>query len=198
MPNALERDHDRDEDDGEDGQQDGQGNLVRRLLPVGALDQRDHAVEERLSALGRDTYHDPVREHPGSASDRRSIASRFPDDRRRLAGDGRFVDRGDALDDLAVGGDQVVGLADDDVSLVQLGGRYQLLGPVGVDRRASVSERIRRRVSACALPRPSAIASAKLAKITVRKSQTVMDQVKAEGWAMASMKVTMAPPARRT
>ncbi len=65
--------------------------------------------------------------------------------------------------------------------------------PSALSRRASVSERILRRVSACALPRPSAIASAKLAKITVRKSQTVMDQVKVDGWAIASTKVTTVP-----
>ena len=37
------------------------------------------------------------------------------------------------------------------------------------------------------------MASAKLAKITVRKSQTVMDQVKIDGWAIASTKVTTVP-----
>ena len=41
-----------------------------------------------------------------------------------------------------------------------------------------VSERIRRRANACALPRPSAMASAKLAKNTVRNSQMVIDQLK--------------------
>ena len=65
--------------------------------------------------------------------------------------------------------------------------------PSGLRRRASVSERMRRRVSACALPRPSAIASAKLAKITVRNSQMVMDQVNTDGWAIASKKVTTDP-----
>ena len=65
--------------------------------------------------------------------------------------------------------------------------------PSALSRRAAVSERILRRVSACALPRPSAIASAKLAKITVRKSQIVIDQLKVEGWAIASTKVTMEP-----
>jgi hypothetical protein len=37
------------------------------------------------------------------------------------------------------------------------------------------------------------MASAKLAKITVRNSQMVMDQVKVPGWAMASMKVMTVP-----
>ena len=35
------------EDDGQADQQDVQRNLVRRLLPLGALDQRDHAIKER-------------------------------------------------------------------------------------------------------------------------------------------------------
>ena len=48
-------------------------------------------------------------------------------------------------------------------------------------RRASVSERILRSVSAWALPRPSAMASAKLAKRTVRKSQIVIDHVNVPG-----------------
>src|SRR6202050_1472857 len=65
--------------------------------------------------------------------------------------------------------------------------------PSAFSRRASVSERILRRVSAWALPRPSAMASAKLAKITVRKSQIVIDQVKTDVWAIASTKMTIEP-----
>jgi len=65
--------------------------------------------------------------------------------------------------------------------------------PSGSSLRASVSERILRKVSAWALPRPSAIASAKLAKRTVKTSQTVIDQVKMPGWAIASMKVMIEP-----
>ena len=42
-----------------------------------------------------------------------------------------------------------------------------------VSLRASISRRMRRRVSAWALPRPSATASAKLAKSTVIQSQSV-------------------------
>ena len=36
------------------GQQDVERDLVRRLLPLGALDQRDHPVEERLAGIRRD------------------------------------------------------------------------------------------------------------------------------------------------
>ena len=49
--------------------------------------------------------------------------------------------------------------------------------PSDVRRRASVSERILRNVSAWALPRPSAMASAKFANKTVNISQIVIDQL---------------------
>ena len=118
---------------------------------------------------------DPVGEHLRAAGDRRAVAAGLADHRRGLAGDGRLVDRGDALDDLAVGGDEVARLADDEVALARARRRRRGSSvPSAFSRRASVSERILRSVSACALPRPSAIASAKLAKRTVRNSQTVM------------------------
>jgi hypothetical protein len=48
-----------------------------------------------------------------------------------------------------------------------------LSSPAAVSRRASDSLRMRRSVFACALPRPSATASAKLANTTVNHSQMV-------------------------
>src|SRR5579875_968913 len=50
--------------------------------------------------------------------------------------------------------------------------------PSSRTRLAMVSERALRRVSACALPRPSAMASAKLAKSTVNQSQRVICRLK--------------------
>ena len=41
------------EDDRHAGQQDVERDLVRRLLALGALDQRDHPVEERLARVRR-------------------------------------------------------------------------------------------------------------------------------------------------
>src|SRR5271166_3160354 len=52
--------------------------------------------------------------------------------------------------------------------------------PFGSRRLASVSERALRRVSACALPRPSAMASAKFANSTVNQSQSVICRLKAK------------------
>src|SRR5208283_3428961 len=110
---------------------DRQGELVRRLLAVGAFHEGDHAVEEGLSRLGGDLDDDAVGEHPGASGDGGPVTARLPDDGRRLSGDGRFVDRGDAVDDLAVGGDQVSGLADDEVAPGELRGGDLQLGAVG-------------------------------------------------------------------
>ncbi len=60
----LQRDDGEQEDDRQPGEQDRQRDLVRGLLPVGALDERDHPVEERLARLGRDLHDDLVAEHP--------------------------------------------------------------------------------------------------------------------------------------
>ena len=106
-----------------------------------------------------------------------AVAAGLADDGRRLAGDGRLVDGGDALDDVTVAGDDVAGLADDQVADAQLGAGHLLLGlAVRRSRRATVSVLALRRVSACALPRPSATASARLAKITVSQSQALIAQ----------------------
>ena len=100
-----------EEDDGERGQQDGQRDLVRRLLALGALDHRDHAIEKGLARIGGDAHVQPVGQHPRAAGDGAAIAAGLADHRRGLAGDGALVDRGDAPDDLAVARDRVAGLA---------------------------------------------------------------------------------------
>ena len=56
-----------------------------------------------------------------------------------------------------------------------------------------VSVFARRSVSACALPRPSATASARLAKITVSHSQTTIHQTKTLGSVMAMIVDATAP-----
>ena len=105
-----------DEDDGHAGEQDVERDLVRRLLALGALDQRNHAVEEGRALRRGDAHLEPVGDHQRAAGDGRAIAAGLANDRRRLSGDGRLVDRGDALDHLAVGGDQVAGFDQHDLS----------------------------------------------------------------------------------
>ena len=53
-----------DEDDGHAGEQDVERDLVRRLLALGALDQRDHAVEEGRALRRGDAHLDPVGDAP--------------------------------------------------------------------------------------------------------------------------------------
>ena len=60
-----QRDDHEQEDQRQPGEQDVERDLVRRLAPLGALDQRDHAVQERLARLLRDLDHDPVAERRG-------------------------------------------------------------------------------------------------------------------------------------
>ena len=66
-------------------------------------------------------------------------------------------------------------------------------GAQPTSRRATVSCLVRRSVSACALPRPSATASARLANSTVSHSQTTMVQLKTDGLAIAVPVVRTAP-----
>ena len=174
----AQRDDDDEEDQRQAGEQDAERDLVRRLAPLGALDERDHPVEEGLARLLRDLDDDAVGEHARAAGDGAAVAAGLADDGRRLAGDRRLVDRGDALDHGAVAGDHLAGLDHDDVAA------RAARRPAARCRRAgapSVSVRIARSVAACALPRPSAIASARLAKTTVSHSQIATVNVNQAG-----------------
>ena len=124
----AQRHDDGEEDERQPGEQDVEGDLVRRLAPLGPLDQVDHPVEEALAGLLGDLDHDPVREHPRAAGDGAAVAARLAHHRGRLAGDRRLVDRGDPLDHRAVAGDHLARLDHDHVAAAQLGRR--LLGPV--------------------------------------------------------------------
>ena len=121
-------------------EQDREGDLVRRLAPRRAFDERDHPLHERLAGLLRDLHDDPVRQHARAARDRAAVAAGLADHGRRLAGDGGLVDRGDPLDHGAVPGDDLAGLHHHDVALAQLARR----------RRRAVAQARRR--SPCASP----------------------------------------------
>ena len=64
-------------------------------------------------------HDDAVRQHGGAAGDRGAVAAGLPDDGRGLAGDRRLIHRGNAFHDVAVAGDRLAGLDDDDVALLQ-------------------------------------------------------------------------------
>ena len=94
----------------------------------------------------------------------------------------------DALDDLAVGRDDLARLDDDDVAALQLGRGDVLDQPLSVRRYATVVVRVARSALACALPRPSAIASAKFANSTVSQSQSAIVPVNQSGSASPTPK----------
>ena len=60
-PERPEGDGRHQEHDGQPGQQDRQGDLVRGALPLRALDEGDHPVEERLARVGRHADHEACR-----------------------------------------------------------------------------------------------------------------------------------------
>ncbi len=132
--------HDREQEDrGQADEQDVERDLVRRLLPRGALDERDHPVEEALAGPLRHADDDLVGEHARAAGHRRTVAARLADDRRGLAGDRRLVDAGDPFDHLAVGRDHLARRDHDDVTLGQSARRDLLDRAVGA---ASVGGRL--------------------------------------------------------
>ena len=173
----LQGDDGEQEDDRQPGEQDVERDLVRRLLPLRALDERDHPVEEALARLRRHPDDDLVGEDARAAGDGGAVAARLADHRRRLARDRRLVDARDPLDHLAVGRDHLAGRDDDLVADAELRARQRPRASRRVAAGARSSPRAScRSSSACALPRPSAIASAKLAKSTVNQSQAAISQ----------------------
>ena len=93
-----------------------------RALALGALDEGDHPVEERLARIGGD------RDDQAVAGQGRAAGHAAPDVRagllehgRGLAGDRGLVDEPDALDDVAVAGDRLALVDHDDVAAAQLG-----------------------------------------------------------------------------
>ena len=104
-------------------EQHGERDLVRRLLPLGAFDQRDHAIDEGMAGGHGDPDLDRVGQHLRAAGDGRAVAAGSADHRRRFAGNGAFVDGGDALDDFAVAGDQLAGLDEHYVTDLERGRR---------------------------------------------------------------------------
>ncbi len=114
---------DQQEDQGQGDQQHLQGDLVGGLAPLGPFDQGDHPVQEGLARIGGDPDDDAVGDDRGAAGDGAAVAAGFPHHRGRLAGHRRFVHQGRAHNDIAVTGDHVIGLHQDDVALAQLVGR---------------------------------------------------------------------------
>ena len=162
-----------------------EGDLVGRLLALGAFHHGDHAVEEGFAGIGGDAHHQPVGQHLRAAGDGAEVAAGFADHRRRFAGDGALVHRGHAFDHLAVRRDDVAGLHQHHVAAAQAAAGD--LGPGGAEAAARSASWPSRRAGsragkpAWALLRPSAMASAKLANSTVNHSHSETARMKPAG-----------------
>ena len=122
---------------------------------------------------------DLIGEHARAAGNRRAIAAGLANDGRRFAGDCRLVHRCDAFDDLTIARESS---SPADTTTISPARSLELatcsISPSRRTRLAMVSDRALRSVSACALPRPSAMASAKFANSTVNHSHSVICRLK--------------------
>ena len=144
-------------------------------------------------------HDDAVRQHGGATGDRGAVAAGLADDGCGLAGDRRLVHRRNAFHDVAVTGDGLAGLDHHDVALLQQrrGDLLFAARGAGLSSRRGGGPWWRSwscaGVSACALPRPSATASARLAKITVSHSHTTISQANQDGSTIARTVLHAAP-----
>ena len=169
------------------GQQDVERDLVGRLLALGPFDQRNHPVRGRSrpgSPLIRTISQSERTRVPPVTALRSPPLSRMTGALSPVIG--ALVHRGDPFDHLAVGRDGVARLDQHHVALRKCRGRdHRVLGAVArhACRRLAVNVPAGAFAAtlACALPRPSAIASAKLAKSTVNQSQTEIARMNPAG-----------------
>ena len=111
--------------------QDVERDLVGSLLAFRALDEGDHAIQEGLAGVGGDPDLDLVGQHLGAAGHGAAVAAGLANHRRAFTGDHRFVHGRDAVDDLAVAGDQIAGFTEHDIAGAQRGaGTCSTLPPI--------------------------------------------------------------------
>ena len=112
-----------------------------RLAPSTRAIMRSRNVSPGLAVIRTTMRSESTRVPPVTA---RAVAAGLADDRGRLAGDGRLVDAGDALDDLAVAGDDLAGLDDDEVAVAaaRRPGTSSVAAVGATARRAIVSVRV--------------------------------------------------------
>ena len=103
------------------GEEDVECDLVGRFLALGAFDQPDHAIEERLTGIRCDADFDFVGEHARSPGDSGAVTAGFANDRSGFTRNGRFVDGSNTLDDFAVAGNHFPSADENDVARLQFG-----------------------------------------------------------------------------
>ncbi len=102
-------------------------------MTLGALDERDHTIEERVAPFGCDANHDPVRENTRSSCHRGSVPAGLANDWRGFTRDRRFIHRGHAFYDLSVRGNDVARFAHDQVTSNKICRRHTIFTTVWVE-----------------------------------------------------------------
>ena len=92
---------------GQTGEQNGQRQFIRGFLPLRPFHQRNHPVNKGGAGCSRNPHLDIIRENRGAPCHSRAVTTRLADNGRGFAGDGRFIDRGQPLNNLAIAGDNV-------------------------------------------------------------------------------------------
>ena len=87
-----------------------------RLAPSTIAIMRSRNVSPGLAVMRTISQSDSTRVPPVTLA---AVAAAFADHRRAFAGDGAFVDRGDAFDHFAVGRDMIAGLDQHHVAFAQ-------------------------------------------------------------------------------
>jgi cation transport ATPase len=118
----LQRHRDQQEDERQPAEQDVERDLVRCLLARCAFDERNHAVQEALAGVRRDTDAQEVADDRRAARDRAAdVGAGLLQDGGGLARDRSLADVRYALDDVSVSGDVVSGVDADDIAHAQFG-----------------------------------------------------------------------------
>ena len=107
-------DHDK-ENDRQAAKKDRQCDFVGGLLAACPLDQGDHVVQEALTGIGGDADCDLIGKDAGASGHRAAVSTRFTNDRGRLTGNRGFVHTGSALDHIAIAGNDLACLDDNDI-----------------------------------------------------------------------------------
>ena len=107
------------EDQRQAGQQDVQRDFVGRLLPLGPFHQSNHAIQEGLARARGDAHDDAIGQDFRAAGYGGTVAATFANDRCGLAGNRRFIDRGDAFNDFAIARDDLTRFNDNHVAFAQ-------------------------------------------------------------------------------
>jgi hypothetical protein len=118
-PEWLQRYADEQKNERQRGEQNRQRDFVWSFLTARTFHESNHAIEKTAALFHRYPNDNAVAQHTRAASYRAAIAAAFANHRSGFAGDGSFINAGDPFNHIAICGNHVAGLANDEVALLQ-------------------------------------------------------------------------------